>query len=236
MKRAVLIILFLVFGVNLVFAARPMITDDARVVDEHSCQLETWGQYSHQIGEFWAIAGCNFIYDVEISFGGLLSNEPTQTMSDHKTKWSGRKFVIGAKKVLKDLETDGYSFGLALGNAYNFRQLKNPNDFYLYAPISKAFFDNRLFVHANLGYKLEHNPFSEHIYNIGLGLEQEVSQRVWILAESIYERLDTPKYQFGLRIWLMPDRIQLDGTYGNAFKGGQSWVSVGLRFLGPQMY
>ena len=53
-----------------------MITDDARVVDRHSCQLETWGVYDGEIGEYWAIPGCNLLFDIEMSMGGMFSNAP----------------------------------------------------------------------------------------------------------------------------------------------------------------
>ena len=212
-----------------------MITDDARVVDAHSCQLETWGIYNGSIGEYWFVPGCNFFLGMEISLGTMMSNELLD-MNHTTSRWGGRELVMGVKKVFKDLEVDGYSFGFALGNTYNFKRSKHHNDVYFYIPISKSFFDNRLLLHSNIGYKIKHVVAQEHIFAFGLGLEQQITQRLWILGESVYERLDTPKFQLGLRIWLLQDRIQLDGTYGNAFKGGQSWVSLGLRFLGPRMF
>ncbi len=230
--RICLILLICVIGM---YGARPMINDDARVVDKHSCQLETWGVYNGKIGEYWILPGCNLFFDVEISMGGMFSNAPIdERLADES--FGGRQFVTGAKKVFKDVESDGYSFGLALGNAYNFKRSKHRNEYYMYIPISAAFFDNTLLLHSNLGYKLKRNNGDRQIYNIGLGLEQQITQRLWILGEFFYERFDTPKYQLGLRVWLLQDRIQLDGTYGNAFLGKESWVSLGLRFLAPPMF
>ena len=210
-KQAAFIAFALCVFLYPLYAARPMITDDARVVDRHSCQLETWGVYDSEIGEYWAIPGCNLLF-------------------------GARQFIVGAKKIFNDLEKDGYSYGLVVGNAYNFKRSKYRNDHYLYMPISAAFFDNTLLLHSNFGYKLERESHDSHIYNVGLGLEQQLTQRVWILGESFYERFDNAKFQLGLRIWLVQDKIQLDGTYGNAFRGKEGWVSVGLRFLGPVMF
>lgn len=212
-----------------------MITDDARVVDRHSCQLETWGVYDSEIGEYWAIPGCNLLFDIEMSMGGMFSNAPYR-QDDISALFGARQFIVGAKKIFNDLEKDGYSYGLVVGNAYNFKRSKYRNDHYLYVPISAAFFDNTLLLHSNFGYKLERESHDSHIYNVGLGLEQQLTQRVWILGESFYERFDNAKFQLGLRIWLVQDKIQLDGTYGNAFRGKEGWVSVGLRFLGPVMF
>lgn len=230
---------FIAFAICLSFyplyAARPMITDDARVVDRHSCQLETWGVYGGGVGEYWAIPGCNLLFDIEMSMGGMFSNAPFGE-SETNTPFGARQFIIGAKKIFNDLDKDRLSYGLVMGNAYNFKRSKYRHDHYLYMPISASFFDNTLLLHSNLGYKLERDRQNRQIYNVGLGLEQQLTQRVWILGESFYERFDNAKFQLGLRIWLVQDKIQLDGTYGNAFKGKEGWVSVGLRFLGPVMF
>jgi len=56
-------------GVNLpqARAARPMITDDARIVDAGSCQVETWVTRNRNDTEYWALPGCNFTGNLEIS-------------------------------------------------------------------------------------------------------------------------------------------------------------------------
>ncbi len=38
-------------------AARPLITDDARIVDPGSCQLESWMQFQSGGNEIWALRG-----------------------------------------------------------------------------------------------------------------------------------------------------------------------------------
>lgn len=241
MKREgikVWVIFFRIFFIMLlsfmeVYAARPMVTDDARVVDKHSCQLETWGLYSKEVAEFWAVPGCNMFWNLEISLGGMMSNAP---IDGKEEKFGTQQIVMGAKKIFNDLETEGYSYGIVLGNAYNLLYSTYRNDYYLYLPVSLSFFDNTLLFHSNFGYKLKRNENEPHIYHIGLGLERQITQRFWILGEWLYERTEPTKFQVGLRIWLLQDKIQLDGTYGNAFNGGQSWVSLGLRFLGPPMF
>ena len=38
----------------------------------------------------------------------------------------------------------------------------------------------------------------------------------------------------GVRYWVIPNRVQVDTTYGNRFGGGgERWISVGLRLLSP---
>lgn len=217
------------------YAARPMVNDDARVVDKRSCQLETWGIYDGNIAEYWAIPGCNLFLDIEISMGAMMGNADV-TRDGIKGEFKTQQFLFGGKRIFNDLEEQGYSYGIAIGNAYNFLYSKYRNEHFAYIPFSLAFSDNTLLLHTNLGYKLKRNDKEPHIYHFGLGLEKQITRRLWVLGEGIYERLDSAKFQVGLRVWLLQDRIQLDGTYGNAFRGNQSWISIGLRFLSPELF
>ena len=44
-----------------------------------------------------------------------------------------------------------------------------------------------------------------------------------------------PLYQVGVRYWVVPERVQVDTTFGNRLgAGGQErWISIGLRLLSP---
>ena len=45
----------LLVGVSSAHAARPMITDDARLTDEGACQVESWAHIHGNQHEFWAL-------------------------------------------------------------------------------------------------------------------------------------------------------------------------------------
>jgi hypothetical protein len=62
-------------GIPTAHAARPMITDDARIVDTKSCQIESWVKKSHDSTEYWALPACNFTGNLELTFGGAWSND-----------------------------------------------------------------------------------------------------------------------------------------------------------------
>ena len=76
------------------WGARPMITDDARVVDRHSCQLETWGVLSAGVREFWAIPGCNFGFDTEINLGAMMSDEALPKDRAQRAAFGSRELVF----------------------------------------------------------------------------------------------------------------------------------------------
>ena len=57
-------------------AARPMVTDDARITDPQACQLETWAYlHEHNTREFWALPACNPSGNFEMTLGGAFFGE-----------------------------------------------------------------------------------------------------------------------------------------------------------------
>jgi hypothetical protein len=51
----ILVLFFSIGFFNHAEAARPMLTDDARIVDPKSCQLESWVRDSKHVTEYWAL-------------------------------------------------------------------------------------------------------------------------------------------------------------------------------------
>ncbi|MGY2489061.1 hypothetical protein [Cupriavidus sp. CP313] len=88
-------------------AARPLITDDARIVDPKSCQLESWMQFQSGGNELWALPGCNPTGNLELTLGGSLQR------IDGGLDATNVQFQ--AKTLLKALETNGYGIALSGG-------------------------------------------------------------------------------------------------------------------------
>jgi hypothetical protein len=56
-----------------------MITDDARIVDPKSCQIESWAQsFRGNATEYWALPGCNPLDWFELTIGGAYRSEPNK--------------------------------------------------------------------------------------------------------------------------------------------------------------
>ena len=51
-------------------AARPFVTDDARMTAAGSCQLESWTRFYDDNTEVWALPACNPTGNLELTFGG----------------------------------------------------------------------------------------------------------------------------------------------------------------------
>ena len=100
-------------------AARPMITDDARLTDAGACQMETWVHIHQDEREFWALPACNPGGNFELTLGGALAYTDGQ-------KQHGALLVQG-KTLIKPLTTNSYGIGLAASNrgrlTYMFRSV-----------------------------------------------------------------------------------------------------------------
>jgi hypothetical protein len=217
------------FGAGTAQAARPMIVDDARIVDPKACQLETWTRRNDDGHELWALPACTVVDNLELTLGaGRLrtDGEPSQT-----------DVVLQAKTVLRPLTPDGWGLAAMLGNVQH-RPTGGgpPGDLALNLPLSVAFGGDRFVLHGNLGLLHSRGHLGGTRLTTGLGSETVLHPRLTLVAESFKTAAGKPLWQLGLRIWLVPDRVQVDATLGDRWGGSERrdrWVSMGLRLLTP---
>jgi hypothetical protein len=203
-------------------AARPMMTDDARITDAKACQLESWVKKNPDSTEWWALPACNFTGNLELTVGGALTREAGHSRTTDT--------VIQGKTLFRTLEADGWGIGLAAGTVG--RPQADARDWYAYVPASFSFADEAVVIHGNLGWQRAGDVRRERL-TWGLGSETRLGENTWLIAEVFGENQGKPFHQLGLRHWLVTDRIQIDATYGdrNGRSGGERWFSVGLRLL-----
>ena len=184
---------FLVLGVAAlampfaVQAARPLVTDDARIVDPKACQLETWFRFNRGSTEYWAQPACNFTGNLELTLGGARTN------SEGSTRTSD--VVLQAKTVFKPLDTNDWGWGLTLGN------VRHPNtantgagDWYAYVPLSVSLNDDRVVIHTNLGW-LRETPSRRNFLTWGVGTEVELTPSTWWIGETFQQDAGRPFFQ-----------------------------------------
>lgn len=209
-------------------SARPLITDDARIVDPKACQVESWIKRNRDSTESWALPACNPFGNAELTFGGA------RTYQDGEHKFSDRQ--IQAKTLFKPLEDDGWGVGFAIGAVRKpTREDENGlGDAYFYVPVSIAIPKSPVIVHLNLG-GARHRDEKKNFVTWGVGTETTLSERVYLIAETFGESKRRPFYQAGLRFWVVKDRWQVDATYGNRGSGSidDRWFSIGIRLLSP---
>jgi hypothetical protein len=216
-----------------------MITDDANIVDPLSCQLESWVKTSQASLERWAVPGCNFAWDTEISLGGNAQNA--------KLEGGSQFWLFQAKKRWKKLEPNSWGLSTTLGRVTErpgrSQQLSSDaqaptsaQDTYLNVPITWAVASDR-FVHLNLGW-IHHERLRISHPTWGLGGEYGLTPRAFAIGEVFGESGAQSKTQMGLRYWVSPQKLQLDTTYGQPLRGAKEerWISIGLRWLSDPLW
>ncbi|MCX8049671.1 MAG: hypothetical protein N3A55_08440 [Methylohalobius sp.] len=206
------------------FAARPMITDDAGVVEAKACQVETWWQRQRKREEFWFQPACNFTGNLELSLGEVLVWESGQ---DHS-------LLVQAKSLFKALADDGWGIGWAAGGlvALNGKGA----DFYAYVPVSLALAQDRLLVHVNVGWQ-HPQLIDRHQFTWGAGWDAAVTEHAHLVAEVFGQDLDPPGYQAGVYVWVIADRLHLNATYGGWISGSHKpWVAIGVSWFSPPFW
>lgn len=218
---------------SVAYAARPMITDDARIIDPKSCQVESWAKSNRHSNEFWALPACNPLGFFEFTVGGAITNEKS---SDRTYTSDG---IIQFKTLFRELKTNDWSVGLALGNNRHPGMSlvgTNHSDVYGYIPLTVSFNDDRQFLHLNAGLTRKQLDGS-YAKTWGIGGEFQVLPHTYIIAETYGENQIAAAYQTGVRHWVIPNRLQVDltaGNQGNIGNYGQNrWFSIGIRYLSP---
>jgi hypothetical protein len=211
------------------FSARPFNTDDARVVDAGGCQIETFVKNQRKFSEreAWFLPGCNPGGNLELTFGGLnIRNDADGRAST---------LIAQGKTLLKPLQTDGYGVAATLGTAKQRPFAADPTSRwspFLNLISSISLHNDAAFIHVNAG-ALDDRNAGVLRPTWGLGVEILVAPHLYAIVESYGQKGEKAGQQIGLRYWIVPNRLQLDGTLGSQRSGPpvRDWTSLGLRIL-----
>lgn len=233
-KKITLIFIILSTVANVVWAARPFVTDDARLTTAGSCQIENWTRIYRSSTEVWALPACNPTGNLELTLG------QGRAFYDAAGSEPADDYIFQAKTLIRPLETNGYGFGLAAGTVRHPAVSPGPNLFgnsYIYLPYSASFADDQLVVHINGGW-LKERSTEKNLATWGVGAEWNVSERVTWLAEAFGESNPNTYWQAGGRFSLIPQLLQVDTTLGRAASGNRDnrWISFGVRFTPSKLF
>lgn len=226
-----LFIFILLLGPQICLAARPLVTDDARLTKPNSCQLESWVRLHSTGREFWALPACNLSGDFELTLGAAFSKTHHDESAD---------IVLQAKTIIKELKTNDYGIGFAIGSVQHpDDKTAGPNGIgstYAYVPISISTQNDNLITHINFGYL--HNRLSAHDrLTWGLGTELKLLESLNYVLESYGNHKEKPAIQTGLRYSVIPDVMQIDMTIGRQFGDAASnWLTIGIRYTPDRFY
>lgn len=205
------------------FAGRPMTVDDAAIVAAGQCQLETYAQRGRHAAEYWATPACNVGGEWELALGAAWADDTSGPRS--QVSHFGR---VQAKTVFKPMEADGWGVGLVLADQFRAGRAGS-GEISANVPVSFSLDDDALLVHVNAGVlRTQAAPRLNATW--GTGAEFKLDGRTSLTAEAFGRQRDASRYQFGFARALIPDHLQIDGTWSSRLRRGVSEqvVTLGL--------
>lgn len=208
------------------WAARPFVTDDARLTTAGSCQVESWVRSYEHSREAWVLPACNPGGNLEFTVGGGRARQDAAAATSD--------YVLQLKTLFKPLDAEGWGWGLAVGRVLHPEIEPGPNQTgnqYAYVPVTAAFDSDRVFLHLNVGW-LRDRASRQDRATWGLGAEFYARPRLALIAESFGDDRAPPYWQAGLRYSIIPELLQVDTTVGAQHDRGRGtrWLSFGLRW------
>jgi len=108
---------------------------------------------------------------------------------------------------------------------------------YAYIPLSVSLNDDKVILHANLGW-LKDKASGQNNLSWGVGGEFKVHARLLGIAETFGDNRSMSYGQVGVRYSVRPDLFQVDATIGQQLSGpGKNhWVSFGIRYTPDKLF
>ena len=205
-------------------AGRPMVVDDAAIVDPGSCQVEAWTQRTHGQREYWAMPACGVGgWELGVGWGHV----GTDDAAAYRTR------AIRAKTVFHPLETNGWGIGLTLADQYR-EGGGLAGDLTALVPLSVSLLEDRVLLHANAGWT---RPQATRRGGAlwAAGLEWAVAGPFTLTLESYGTRRGHGYTQAGLRLDAIPGRLALDAGAGQRLGqgGAERYLTLGMTLSTP---
>lgn len=203
------------------WAARPLVTDDASVLDPGQCQLETWVQRDPRHTHYWIVPACHAWDDWEVGVGAARLH-PRSSSSDR-----ANLALLQAKTVLAAPKDGWWRLGLAVADEFQpARGLAGT--WSLNLPLTVDLRDDLLQWHTNLGWRRERQ--GQPAATWATALEAVLGQRAALTVEAFGIRGGGAWRQLGLRYTLLPGHMDLDVQWGMKAGSGsrERYYAAGL--------
>lgn len=198
-------------------AVRPMVTDDASILDPGQCTVETWLEHHPDDHQYWAVPHCR-LADWEL-IGGLGELRPT-IATGASSSW-----LIAGKTLFRPLARNDWGIGLLLAD-----QIGGGNgltgNLFVNVPVSFSVLDDRVRIHLNAGWARERGARNGPTW--AAGVEWSVNERLGLTFEGYGTG---PAYvQAGLRYALQSRSIVVDAAVGDrlSLRGKGRYFALGM--------
>lgn len=202
------------------WAARPLVTDDAPVLDPGQCQLETWIQHDPRHTHYWIVPACHVADDWEVGAGAA-------RLHGRGGGDGANLAVLQAKTVLAGHRDGGWRLGMAIANEFEpARGLAGT--WSLNLPLTVELQGDRLQWHTNFGWRRERQ--GQPAATWAMALEAAIGERAALTVEAFGIRGGGAWRQLGARYTLLPGRADLDIAWGEKAGSGsrERYYAAGL--------
>lgn len=205
------------------FAGEPLATDDASVLPQGACQIETWVRYDRDLRFLAAVPACSPLDGLELSAGAAAY--------DSKSEGRHAYLVLQAKAMLYRDPDERWALAASFGAL---RDTGRPSGRIGFQDagstlIASWFASDTLRMHANGGIAYSHDSFTTGTW--GAAVEWDVDDRWTALADTFRDAPGRPKFLGGVRYTVTADRLELFAAAGDRFHGTRdTWfVKLGFR-------
>jgi hypothetical protein len=206
-------------------AGRPLTTEDAAILEDKACQLESWIDRSRDATIGWMVPACNFGLGIEWQVGFSREWEGGSRMPE--------SYVQGKGLFRKASEESQWSAGWVAGVT---RRLENEthrgwDNPYLLLPVSWSV--DRWNFHVQPGWARDRET-GRDLFVWGLAAELTSKPLDWV-AEVFGQNSEKPFVRGGLRWTPIKDYLDIDLTYVTRVGGtrDERFVSLGFVWYGP---
>lgn len=209
-------------------AARPMVADDASILDAGHCQLESWMQFAHGQDEYWAVPACR-AGGWELAAGVAQLRPGAAGQPTHGG-------LLQAKTVFRGLSKNSWGVGLTLADQFSHGDGLAGN-LSANVPFSVSLHDDLVIVHANAGWLRERAAHRSGA-TWALGAELNVAARAALTFETYGSARGHDYLQAGARYALIPGRLDLDAAIGEraGWGGADHYFALGLTWSGAILH
>lgn len=208
-------------------AGRPLVTEDAGVLEAGACELESFGSRLTESSMPRVTGG-------SLQFGcgvGLRSQVALAASRERSEGQTGRAWALVGKTALNDAQDGDAAYTLAWGAMW----AKAPGDStrhedsFLNGVVSLPWHDT-LTLHANLGWSRSASA-RQDTTGWALALEHATTPSLSLMTELFgSDRERSPWVQVAARWTLVPQRLFLDGSWGVQTTGTRpKMVTLGLK-------
>ncbi|TVP43842.1 MAG: hypothetical protein EA350_12880 [Gemmatimonadales bacterium] len=202
--------------------AQQMVVDDAAITEPGACQVEAWWGEAEQ----WVLPACTLLPRTEVTLGAGWFDRGAGSTDPH--------LFAEAKLLARDSDALPWGWGVVVGTALSLESGgERVSQLFAFVPVTVNLETLPLVLHANAGWALEREVHGDHAHDHqgflwGLRGDLAISERLALLGEVMGLSGDEAEGQAGVRLFVVPDRLAMDLSYGFSLNSDEDGLGFQL--------